>query len=107
MERLFIDGANLTIHLRFTLELMQGHLYRPDPSSWSTGEPAGEVPPSYQDVVEGRIESKLVDPEMLPLKELPLDCQSGEPTPNIFTSRVNASRGRGLLDANVAHIPQR
>ena len=45
----------------------------------------------------------------MPLEEVPLNEQSGEPTPNIFTFtiRVHGPRGRGLLGADIAHIAQR
>ena len=106
MERLFAEGTSLTINLRSTPVSIQGYLPRSGPSSWSPEEPGWEAPPSYQDGVEGRIENRLVDPEMPPLGEVPLDDQSGKPT-NIFTSRVNIPIGKCCFGANIAHIPPR
>ena len=104
--RLFAEGASLTINLRVAPDSTPVHLPRSvsrASSSWSTGEPAKEGgPTSYQDVVKGRVESRQVDPEMLPPEDMPINEQSG---PNIFTSNGNTPRGRGLLcDANVACI---
>ena len=68
MERLFAEYTSLTINLRSTHGPVQGPLHRPGPSSWSTRseESVGEAHPSYQDVVEGRVDDRLVDPEMCP-----------------------------------------
>ena len=70
-------------------------------------EPAEEVPTSYKDMVEGRVENRLINPKMPPLEEVPLGELSGEPT-TIFTCRGNTLRRRvSLFGANVAHISPR
>ena len=67
-------------------------------------------PPSHQDVIEGRFESRTVDPEMPPLEAV-LDVdpsnESSEPQyeleprgPNVFTNNAASGRGRGLLNVN-------
>ena len=74
-----------------------------------TDQALAEPPPIFQDVIDGRVESCIVDPQMPPL-EGAMDAQptersalGGYTNTNIFTSRINnAPTGKGLLGFNIA-----
>ena len=72
IDRLFQEGNNLTFTLRHSPKPSSSSFYilgpRPRPS-WSDEEelyPSDQPPPAYQDVMDGRIESHIVNPEMPP-----------------------------------------
>ena len=70
-----------------------------------------DSPPSYQDVLVGRLDLRLVDQDMSPLEtvsDIDPSCELPEPQyepeprrPNIFTDNASSNnprgRGRGLL----------
>ena len=112
VDRLFSEGASLTINLRVAPDSIPVYLHRPlsrASSSWSTVGPTEKGGlPSYQEMVECRIESRLVGPEVLLLEDVPYDppYEPEQRGLNIFTDnnpRGNSPQGRGF-GANVACV---
>ena len=111
IKRFLSVGTNLTITIRAVPEPSPSPRPVSRPlSTWSTVEEENS-PPSYQDVLVGRFESRPLDQDMPPLKTVsdmdpsyePAEPQYGpEPRrPNIFTdyaaSNNPSDRGRGLM----------
>ena len=96
MERLFAERSSLIINLQAVPDSLPVHLPRlvsRFSSSWSTVEPVEEGPPSYQDVVEGRVDSWQVDQEI--------------PPTNIFTEETTPEGGLCYLVQMFHHISPR
>ena len=108
VERLSAEGNSLTITLQPCPEPLSAQFHRLGPSSWSSRSDDDEPPPTYQDVMDGRVKSCNVDPGMPPLEKGAMDAQpterpvlGGYTNTNIFTSRPNNNPcERGLFRKN-------
>ena len=90
IDRLFQKGNNLTIIIRFSPESSPSPFYKSGPRprwSWCEDEelyPSDQTPPTYQDVMDGRIKSycgimKCLSWRMVPWLQSLLKCHPLDP----------------------------
>ena len=84
-ERLFSKENSLSVTLRPSPEPSSAPFYRSGPSPRPPCSDDDERPPTYQDVMHGRVESYIVDPEISPLKD---GAVAAEPTKSYLPDPV-------------------